>query len=624
MICTIATRPYLGLALTMGNSFIEHHPQGKVYVLLVGEGAASLPVLPATFEVVCATELGIEDYTGMESRYTTFELCNALKPFWLQYLLLNYQLSKICYFDADICFFGSIEPVLWNLLDKASVVLTPHFCRLPEDNSDIFQEVAVLRRGVYNGGFIGISNTPDGHAFLKWWKARLGRFGYYRLSESLNCDQLWLNFAPSFGLNVQILNDPGYNVAYWNLHERRLTTQVAQAEPRTLNPAPLKFLVNHHPLVFFHFSGYSPDHPDRITTHWTGHSFSKFPELRPLFDAYQHRLTSLPVDWSKTQSRKPPTPGESPRPDRPTSQPAANRVSVIVTVQNGADSIQKAIESILAQTYPDIEIIVVDAGSTDATQVRLEPYLPQIRSLRQPQCSLSVARTLGLSVATGEFIAFLKAEDAMLRSTRLADQVQVLRHNTDFCLVNSGWQLVNQHRSVLGTVKPWKTAPGSDLKQYVLRYPAQPAAMLFRRSWLDGVGGFDTRLEFTDVEDLVARLAIAGGLGGWVPQVTTRIGKYETSIPGGVYEHASELEQVLNRLFLDPNLPAELRQNEHRIRFEMLMSLSLRYFDMRHRTAFLKYLDLANTAWPASWPVKIIRFTGRLLHFYWMKSQGGQ
>ncbi|HNH81931.1 MAG TPA: glycosyltransferase family A protein [Acidobacteriota bacterium] len=617
MICTIATLPYLGLALTMGSSFIEHHPQGKVYVLLVGEGAASLPVLPATFEVVCAAELGIEDYTGMESRYTAFELCNALKPFWLEYLLLHYGVSKISYFDADICFFGSIEPVLWKMLDTASIVLTPHFCRLPEDNSDIFQEIAVLRRGVYNGGFIGISNTPDGHAFLKWWKARLGRFGYHRLSESMNCDQLWLDFAPSFGLNVRILNDPGYNVAYWNLHERHLTTQ----RP---NPAPLKFLVNNHPLVFFHFSGYSPDHPDRITTHWTGHSFSKFPELKPLFDAYQRRLKSLPFDWPQTQSRKPPVRFEPHRPDRPASQPSANRVSVIVTVQNGAGSIQKAIESVLAQTYPDLEIIVVDAGSTDATQVRLEPYIAQIRSFRQPQCRTSAARTLGLSVATGEFIAFLDAEDSMLRSTRLADQVQVLRRHTDFCLVNSGWELVNQHQRVLCTVQPWKIAPESDLKHYLLRYPARPAAMLFRRSWLDGVGGFDTRLEFTDVEDLIARLAVAGGLGGWVTQVTTRIGQYETSIPGGVYEHASELEQVLNRLFLDPNLPTELRQNEHRIRFEILMNLSLRYFDLRHRTAFLKYLDLANTAWPASWPVRITRLAGRLIHFYWMKSQAGQ
>lgn len=615
MICTIATLPYLSQALVLATSFHKYHPQEKVYLLLVGDVATPLPKLPEYIEIYRASDLGLEDYAGMETRYTVFELCNALKPFWLEFLIQKYQFQKLCYFDADVCFFHSIEPVLWNLLDSASVVLTPHFCCLPDAGSDIFREIAVLRRGVYNGGFIGVSNTPDGLAFLQWWKERLGKFGYHRLSEGMNCDQLWLDFAPSFGLNVRVFNHPGCNVAYWNLHER----QIRAAASVKWNPESGIWLVNGQPLIFFHFSGYSTDFPDRITLHWTAHTFSKFPELKPLFQEYRQQLAAFEPKFPKKSSRQSIRPFQPQLTTRPEHPVVPHRVSVVVTALDNAGRIQNTIQSILAQTTADIEIIVVESGLVEDLGIVLEPFGHRIRHLRLPQMGLAAARHWGLLEATGEFIAFLDAGDWLLSPTRLSDQMTTLCDNSDLCLVNSGWQVENQHGKIIAEVKAWKLAPDSNLSHYLLHYPVKAGTVLFRRSWLEQVGGFDTSLEHTEVEDLISRLALAGGQGGWVPYVATRIRTYQPSTAMSVYEHSAELEKVLNRLFSDPNLPPAVRQNETLIRFETFLSLSVLFFKLRHLQAFFKYLHLSLATWPGTRPEMTMRIVSRVLRFYWGK-----
>jgi hypothetical protein len=114
--------------------------------------------------------------------------------------------------------------------------------------------------------------------FVAWWKERMIDQGYERPKEGLNADQKWLNFLPFYFQNVRILTHAGCNVAYWNLHERNI-------EKRASN-----FFINNEPLLFFHYSGYSFQQPEKISRHQDRFSMKDNAAIQELFNIYQQIL----------------------------------------------------------------------------------------------------------------------------------------------------------------------------------------------------------------------------------------------------------------------------------------------------------------------------------------------
>jgi glycosyltransferase involved in cell wall biosynthesis len=86
-------------------------------------------------------------------------------------------------------------------------------------------------------------------------------------------------------------------------------------------------------------------------------------------------------------------------------------VTITIPAYNAGPYIAETLDSVLRQTHPHREIIVVDDGSTDDTPHRLEPYRAAIRYIRQPNLGVGAARNAGLRVASGDYIAFLDADD---------------------------------------------------------------------------------------------------------------------------------------------------------------------------------------------------------------------
>lgn len=105
-------------------------------------------------------------------------------------------------------------------------------------------------------------------------------------------------------------------------------------------------------------------------------------------------------------------------------------VSVTIPTFNRAKVIGETLESVLAQTYSPIEIIVVDDGSTDDTEAVVAPYLDRIRYIRQPNGGLAVARNTGFAAGTGELVAWLDSDDTW-NPEKLAIQMAFLQRHPE-------------------------------------------------------------------------------------------------------------------------------------------------------------------------------------------------
>ncbi|MCO6450794.1 MAG: glycosyltransferase [Caldilineales bacterium] len=556
----------------MLNSYLQHHPGESCYILCVDEPQPE-PLLdrPGITRLSLA-DMRIAGLAGMHARYNLFELCNALKPFLLDHLFRTTGIDHLCYFDGDIYFFDSMQSSVWDELQQRNILITPHLIRLPDNDRDlIWRDLAVLQHGVYNGGFIGLRRSEDVDRFLHWWGDRTRHLGKKKLEEGLNCDQRWLDLLPGFDLNYRISNHPGLNAAYWNLHERTYAERDGH------------FYVNGQPLIFYHFSGYSSEKPDSITSHFTHFDFAQRPDLRPIFTTYHrdlmgdagtHQIGSEPVRRSQ------PVPPRL-QPLTPAGPPTC-LVSVIIPAYNAGRYLAAAIESVLAQTLDDLEIIIIDDGSEDDTVEIAAGFVTvhrdRIRLIRQTNAGVSAARNCGIQAARGEYVAFLDADDWFLNPTKLADQSVILSARTEVGIVHSGWRLVDETGGLLAERRPWLQAPNLDLKVWLLWQPALPSAMMVRRQTLLNIGGFDPSLAHAEDFDLALRITEAGFETVWLKEVTVAYRQHERNATRRLAETEADVETVLARFFSRPSLAEDVRRLAPRVRFGVLCWLGLQYY----------------------------------------------
>jgi len=114
-------------------------------------------------------------------------------------------------------------------------------------------------------------------------------------------------------------------------------------------------------------------------------------------------------------------------------------VSIIIPTYNRAESVCRAVRSVLAQEHESTQVIVVDDGSTDATQERLQEFGDRIHVYRQENAGASVARNVGLREASGEFVSFLDSDDE-LEPGFLGTLISALKEYPDCALAFANWR----------------------------------------------------------------------------------------------------------------------------------------------------------------------------------------
>ncbi|MFL6263451.1 MAG: glycosyltransferase [Thermoanaerobaculia bacterium] len=273
--CTIVANNYLAYARAFTRSFLARHPEGTVCVLVVDRPQPGHRYEDEPFAVTFADQLGIPAFRHVAFRYSIVELSTAVKPYFLLHLHRTLGCDRICYFDPDILVLDDLSE-LYERLGPADAVLTPHLTAPIEDRA-IPNEREILLSGIYNLGFLGLAFNERTLPFLDWWSRRLYRECLSEVERGLFVDQRWMDFAPAFLPEVDILRDPGYNAAYWNLAHRTV-------EPRT--PPGSGWRVNGVPLRFFHFSGYDFRRPELISKFQSRFTFADRPDVLPLFKLY--------------------------------------------------------------------------------------------------------------------------------------------------------------------------------------------------------------------------------------------------------------------------------------------------------------------------------------------------
>jgi glycosyltransferase involved in cell wall biosynthesis len=175
------------------------------------------------------------------------------------------------------------------------------------------------------------------------------------------------------------------------------------------------------------------------------------------------------------------------------------RVSVIIPVHNAARTVANAIDSVLAQTFTDYEIIAIDNNSTDASREVLARYADRVKILQEPKRGPSAARNCGVRASSGELLAFLDADD-WWRPAMLARTVELLDRDPACALVYTDLALVDstgheQMASISGESHPPTVA-----EMLERLWPILPSAVLMRRSAFDLAGGFpEDLIAFEDV-----------------------------------------------------------------------------------------------------------------------------
>jgi hypothetical protein len=279
IIFTTCTAAYLAQAKSLGDSIVQTNPGYKFCIGLVDKINGRFD--PASFSPHTIVELetiAVPAFSAMKNRYSSLELCCALKPWFALYFLKKIKAQQIIYLDTDILVFSSLH-FLENELVKHAVLLTPHILSpLPADGKRP-HETSILKTGIYNAGFFAVKNDDTGNAFLNWWKDILVDHCYEDGKRGLASDQSWLNFVPVFFKNVEIIRHPGCNAAYWNLHERSLEKRENHY-----------FVNKEFPLLFFHFSGYSMDKPELLSRHQDRFTMKDDAVLQELLQLYRESL----------------------------------------------------------------------------------------------------------------------------------------------------------------------------------------------------------------------------------------------------------------------------------------------------------------------------------------------
>jgi glycosyltransferase involved in cell wall biosynthesis len=293
-------------------------------------------------------------------------------------------------------------------------------------------------------------------------------------------------------------------------------------------------------------------------------------------------------------------------------------VSVIIPTFNREKFLPQAMHSILDQAFTDLELVIVDDGSTDNTKyVVAQINDPRIRYVFQNNQGRGAAINKGIEASQGKYICKLDSDDWHL-SDSITSLVTQIDENPEWGVVAGGYILVDEKGGRIAEVSPWVESPEPDLQRWLTACPVLWPGALIRREWIDRIGGFDPQITWGDDWDYGLRLARAGCKMGWLKKAVFCYRQHE----GATIQYIEKLRHdrlyFLDKFFADPSLPEEIKKlkNETYIRsFLNLAGFEYAAGDIEEaRKDFSKAIEMDHD---------ILAYKGKRLFFtiaWWAKS----
>lgn len=234
-------------------------------------------------------------------------------------------------------------------------------------------------------------------------------------------------------------------------------------------------------------------------------------------------------------------------------------MSVLIPVYNAAPYIGEALDSVLAQTFTDYEVIVIDDGSTDAIEVAIAPYLDRIILIRQENLGVAAARNAAWRRARGRYLALLDADDAWMP--------QYLEHLVARLDADPDVGVIYPNAILFGDT-PWAGKLHQDLNPS--RAPVTFEGLLsgtcsvfvsalFRQELAKTVGGFDEALNSAEDFDLWLRMAQQGACFASTPEPLVRYRRRAGSLSSDEEGLLRNQAAVFNKIAADPIVTARQR-----------------------------------------------------------------
>lgn len=224
-------------------------------------------------------------------------------------------------------------------------------------------------------------------------------------------------------------------------------------------------------------------------------------------------------------------------------------ISVIIPTHNREDLVQEAINSVLAQTFQDFEIIVVDDGSSDNTRTALKHYISKglIHYQFQSNSGDSEARNTGIRLAKGKYIAFLDSDDLFLPQ-KLEKQLRHIENNPNHGMIHSGFSKFDDQGKDLG-YRDTARLSGWVYPAILLEWESLIgiSAVMIPREVLDKVGMFDPDIWSSDL-DMWSRIARKYPIAV-IPECLTKIRLHPGNMSGNKINLAQNFKKYILKAF---------------------------------------------------------------------------
>ncbi len=285
-------------------------------------------------------------------------------------------------------------------------------------------------------------------------------------------------------------------------------------------------------------------------------------------------------------------------------------ISAIIPTYNYGRFLRDAIDSALAQTYPAIEIIVVDDGSTDDTPQILDSYGERIRVIRQNNQGVGAARNAGIAAARGEYLAFLDSDD-IWKPEKLERDIARFEADPGLGMVHCGAETFDNTGKTLFVsltgMEGWVAPDLLRLEREVISAPGSGTVVPKRVA--EEVGGYDPRLQPSEDWDFCYRVATRYRLG-FVPEILVRYRLHGNGIHLNIPRMENGMLMALEKAFASPDPTVQsLRKHSYGHIHRVLAGC---YFQSRKPGQFLRHVfkslryDPRNLAYFAAWPIRVV------------------